>query len=73
MKETDAATYMSKLYKNPHLAEYHDTLFITLMLLLKSREICSYFQRNLGQKSNSELFKAVTKIDKGLGKAFKEK
>ena len=50
-KNDPEAVWMSKLGKNVPLAEYHDTLYVTLMLLLKSEHIKTYFQRDIGNKS----------------------
>ena len=71
MKESPEALWMSRLFKNVPLAEYHDTLYVTLMLLLRSKHIHSYFQRDLGRQSVIDIFRSVAKIDRNLKDAYK--
>ena len=58
-----SAEYMNQLPRNLPLSEYHDTLYITLMLILKSRHIITYLQIGL-RKSNAELLKQLIRIER---------
>ena len=50
--------YMNKLPRNMALSDYHDTLYITLMLILKSRHILTYLQIGM-KKGNADLLKQL--------------